>query len=372
MRQHPGEAEQLGTVNMRLFDAFLFENFDAEDAANHPLNPRRVINEEANVLLSMAAQGCTWAEAASTNKTLLYRLEACGILRRDADHLAFDSPVFLREDAGALSGAFQAAATQLAALLEAHRPTLWALADRLANGFPAPLNLYHIICGMVLDGDMFDDLCELGVIATGRAHASGFDYIAVLYEKCAELDAFSNGLLCSWNRLTDGSMALQSFGDSAGHRFDPYRYFRLKEAGRLTGRFAQIRMPDKAELFHAARNLIDNNACDPIALDALEAFGYARDGHIHVPVYREDDRPVISEISHLVRSVLVAPVSRILSHCHLDITPVRHGVSPAETANELYHILFGLMNEEFVRSGLVAEPLLRPVEGRYWQSIQLF
>lgn len=359
-------------MSVRRFDAFLFENFDAEDAANHPLNPRRVMTEKADALLSMAAQGCIWDEAAAADATLLHQLEACGILRRDANRLAFDSPVFLREDAGALSGAFRADAAQLAALLEAQRPALWVLADRLGNGFPAPLNLYHIICGMVLDGDMFDDLCESGVVATGRAHSSGLDYIAVLYEKCAELDAFSNGLLCSWNRLTDGSMALQSFGDANGSRLDPYRYFRLKEAGRLTGRFAQIRVPDKAELFNAARSLIDDKGGDPTALNALEAFGYARGGRIHVPVYREEDRPVINEISQLVRSILVTSVSRVLTHCQLDITSVRHGVSPAETANELYHILFGLINEELVRCGMVAEPLHRPGEGRYWQSIQLF
>lgn len=371
---------------MRRFDAFLFENFDAEDAANHPLNPRRILTEEADALLSMAGQGCTWDEAAAVDKTLLHRLEACGILRRDADRLAFDSPVFLREDAKTLIGAFRAETARLAALLEAHRPTFWSLADMLCNGFPAPLNLYHIICGMVLDGDMFDDLCESGVIATERMHPSGLDYIAVLYEKCAELDAYSNGLLCSWNRLTDSKMALQSFvalqsfGDSDGIRFDPYRYFRLKEAGRLRGRFAQTNVPDKAELLSAVRSLIPGAGCTSTArsdrasaaIAALEAFGYAKDGRICVPVYREEDRPVINEISQLVRSILAAPIAHVLTHCQLDITPVRHGVSPAETANELYHILFGLINEEFVRCGLVAEPLRRPGEGRYWQSIQLF
>ena len=45
-------------------------------------------------------------------------------------------------------------------------------------------------------------------------------------------------------------------------------------------------------------------------------------------------------------------------------------VPAGETANELYHILFGGINEELVRRGLTAAPPDRPGEGRYLQCIK--
>ena len=54
----------------------------------------------------------------------------------------------------------------------------------------------------------------------------------------------------------------------------------------------------------------------------------------------------------------------------LEITAARHGVPAGETANELYHILFGGINEELVRRGLTAAPPDRPGEGRYLQCIK--
>ena len=54
----------------------------------------------------------------------------------------------------------------------------------------------------------------------------------------------------------------------------------------------------------------------------------------------------------------------------LSLTAVRHGVPPAEIANELYHILFGGINEAAVSRGLAAVPPRKPGEGRYLQCIQ--
>jgi len=73
-------------------------------------------------------------------------------------------------------------------------------------------NLYHLLCGAVFDGSLFDYLSKHNQLVTSRFHSSGIDYIITVYEKCPELDSFSNHLLCSYNRFSDGTRALQSFG----------------------------------------------------------------------------------------------------------------------------------------------------------------
>lgn len=57
---------------------------------------------------------------------------------------------------------------------------------------------------------------------------------------------------------------------------------------------------------------------------------------------------------------------------HLNITAVSHGVPFAEIANELYHILFGSVNEELTVRGIVPSPLFRQGEGRYLKCIEIY
>ena len=52
------------------------------------------------------------------------------------------------------------------------------------------MNLYHLLCGAVFDGDFFDYLRENQLLTTSRLHTSGVDYIITVYEKCPELSVF--------------------------------------------------------------------------------------------------------------------------------------------------------------------------------------
>jgi len=49
----------------------------------------------------------------------------------------------------------------------------------------------------------------------------------------------------------------------------------------------------------------------------------------------------------------------------------KHGVSSKEITNELYHIVFGQLNELLVQSGFVCEPEFHSGEGRYLKSIEI-
>lgn len=370
---------------MRHFSYFLFENFDPDREAAHPGNPRRIINARADGVLSRVAdsppQGCSAARLRGEfGAEAVDRLIAAGVLRAREGRIVYDTPVFLAEDAAALRAFSASAAAPLADRLWEIRGDLLRTAEKTAKGFDPRVSLYHILCGMVFDGFFFDWLGERGGVAVSRPHSSGLDYLSVIYEDCPELEGFSNGLLCSYNRLTDGRTSLQSFGDAAGERFDFYRCFRLRERGPLEGRFALAgalldRLPEGRErqcLLDGARALLQGGGCPKECLDLLELFGYTENGRICVPVFSRADEPVIARLAALVEEALYEEAARTLREVQgrLEITAARHGVPAGETANELYHILFGGINEELVRRGLTAAPPDRPGEGRYLQCIK--
>lgn len=349
----------------RQFDFYFFENFDPESP--HPLNPRSVLTPAVSGLLAMTAEGCSWkALCDAWGEEAVRRVADCGMLRREGELARLDAPVFLREDAAVLSAAFVDDAEKLANRLSSVWPTLVKLANELNNGFNASVNLYHIICGMVLDGALFDRLSECGAVATSRRHVSELDYIAVAYERCKELDILSRRLLCSWNRAIGETCVLQSFGDADGDRFDAYRWYRLREKGRAKGEF-----PDREHLTREARRLAETGICDRESMLALSAFGYVENKCLSVPVYRTKDASTMDAIAEIVCDCLACEIAAILMRGVPDITPMKHGVSAKETANELYHLLFGRLNEVLVSRRMVAEPKARPGEGRYLQSIML-
>lgn len=362
---------------MRRFSHFLFEQYDPEQAALNPLDPRRHQTETTDAILSAVADGTASAEAQS--------LIDLGLLRKEAGRLLFDSPVFLREDEPVLRAWMETEAKRLVDLLEhALLPSLRLLCGQITNGVSLELNLYHILCGMILDGAMFDELCASGVLAVSRPHVSGLDYLWIAYEDCDALETLSDGLLCSYNRLTDGVCALQSFGDGRGIRYDFYRLFRLAEHGDMPPRFqraatilTRLHALDlaacKALLLGGTRTLASGMGCEPTVLSLLELFGYAQNGKLTVPVYGPEELCIAEEMAAAVTPRLGAAVCEVLERSAnaLPITAVAHGVDRLELHNELYHILFGAINEILVRRGLVASPQDRPGEGRYEKSIQI-
>jgi len=233
---------------------------------------------------------------------------------------------------------------------------------------------------MVFDGDFFSCLEARGAVATGRIHPGGLDYLTVIYETCPELESYANGLLCSYNRFMGNGIALQSFGDAAGDRLDLYRFSRLVETGKLPETFQPV-LPlwnrlagGKESLLEQVRQLTQQGTCTQEALEILTAFGYARDGHICVPVYEACHREILREMTALVDDRLGKAFSDTLFRLssHTDITAVRHGIPAGEIANELYHLLFGTVNEILVRQGYAARPDFIPGQGRYLRSIQLW
>ena len=96
----------------------------------------------------------------------------------------------------------------------------------------------------------------------------------MIYEACPALQKFSDGMLCSYNRLTDGETSLESFGDADGDRFDLYRCFRLRERGPLPERFEEAYLIEVQEFVDC---VLQNKAPGVSVYDGTKstAIGYA-------------------------------------------------------------------------------------------------
>lgn len=89
---------------MREFEYFLFENFDADTEKNNPTNPRNYLGKDTDAILSEVAQlPVSYNECCEKYSTHIVRkLIDGGVLRPSGIALAFDCPIFLREDATVL------------------------------------------------------------------------------------------------------------------------------------------------------------------------------------------------------------------------------------------------------------------------------
>lgn len=363
---------------MREFEYFLFENFDADKEAHNPDNPRSFLGRGTDGILSQVADGYTVAG----DTALIEMLVKGGVLRNDMGKMAFNCPIFLKEDVVVLHSVIRKKAADLADLLENKAAEMNRCCAEIINGFNSERNLYHILCGMVFDGYFFEYLRSRGVLATSRLHPSGLDYLTVIYEKCEELRTFSDGLLCSYNRLVTEQGSLQSFGDAQGDRFDFYRFFRLMDRGNLPQKFKEAETllsevfdkPDKNALLSETVSLVQTGSCNPAVLRLLEMFGYVDRGLISVPVYKPEHQKCILEIERIVEDCLGEAVARMLLDIasSIDLCAVRHGVNYLEIANELYHIVFGSINEELVSRGIVEMPQRIADEGRYFKCIEIY
>lgn len=362
------------------FSCFLYDQMEDEQEASNPDNPRNFMDSLSPLISVMVSReaGTVLYDDLAEQFGIGYvdRMIRCGVLRREAQCIYLDTPVFLESDASLLAGHFASAAGKIADIIAVCKQPLYELASKIDNGFPPERNLYHLLCGWSMDGAMIDRLAQEDIISEGRPHPTGLDYLLIIYEKSPALDVFSDKLLCSFNRCVQEGCALESFGDADGDRRDCYRYFRLKEQDKLTDAFSSIHEAMKnlsaTDLTQAAIALAASREADVRSVRALEAFGYVRNGKLCVPVFRPEHDVVFYAMEELLEKVLLRPIADVFEGLrNLPITPSLHRVPLKETANECWHILFGSINEALVKKGIVAAPEAYAGEGRYLRCVAL-
>lgn len=372
---------------MRKFAYFLYDGFEPDEVKKPEDDPRLVLNGEADGILSEIVETpcgrCNYGELCSGfSKSQVDSLIHIGLLSAADKFVFLDAPVIVREDALHLRRCFSDYTAQMAQTLMQHREEFFALAREIENGFPPEVNLYHLLCGASFDGSFFEHISDSGVVTTSRVHPSGLDYLIIVYEIDPKLDRLSRELLCSYNRYSDGHRTLQSFGDADGDRRDFFRFAMQKYQGKVPQSLKDVEriwdavgMGDiRKKILGEAEQFAETGRCEENCRRILTEFGYIKKGKLAVPVYRKKNIPVIEKLERLTERCISEKMKEVLTAPEV-LAPLRcvqWGVPTGEVANELYHIVFGQLNELLVEEKFVARPRRFEGQGRYLQSIELF
>ena len=249
------------------------------------------------------------------------------------------------------------------------RASLKNAVKHLDAGFSPERHLYHLLCGAVFDGCMFARLSQANALTVSKPQPDGGDYLPVIYEDSTEVNRFSERLLCSYNRLKGEAGVFASFGDADGTRRDLFRWMRSKIHGSPLDRHCC----NADELASVFADAADGGRIRDGFKEIFNFFGYMVCGKICVPVYRKAEMDAaVGKLDETAAEIVLEDMKKALSKisaCN-ELTAVRIGVPEQDIANEIYHLLFGQLNEALVSSGIVAAPDYFPGEGRYLKCFE--
>lgn len=356
------------------FKKYYFENFSSSTPFDMN-NPRYVLNlVGVDSVLERIVVNSPYSLTIEDfdNVDLVNALLRIEVLQLKNDKLGMAVPFFVNQDADILKELSKSVANDIATELLAHKEQIVKVAERINNGYSVKRNLYHILCAYILDGLMFDYLEENELVTTSCIHNSGLDYLIILYEDTACLNDYSDTLLCSYNRLMANGKGFVSFGDSHGIRNDFYRYNRQRELNLLSEQ-------ERKHITYSMETLIENfdrmangNKVERCYVEIYERFGYCQDGKIVVPVYNARSYEIANELYTFIVAIVNTHIVNGLTAIQREtrLLANAHEVKIKDIANEIYHLIFGEVNEILVSSGLILPPPYYPGEGRYFKSFE--
>lgn len=356
------------------FSKYYFENFPADTPFDWK-NPRYVLSlDGVDSILERIAVNRPYSLAVEDfdDSKLVNALLDIEVLRQKNGRLGIGVPFFLEKDAQILKELSKQPAGRIAEVLISNRKHILEIAKQIDNGFPVERNLYHILCGHIFDGLLFDYLEENELVTTSCVHTSGLDYLVILYEDANALNTYSDLLLCSYNRLTVSGKGFVSFGDSNGTRKDLYRYMRLRELNRLSAQERAYTNYPAEDLIENFIKLADGLPVDDAYLEVYGYFDYCKNGEIVVPIYDARAYEVADQLYTFVLGIIREHLTNALASIRNEsrLLAFSHEVKAKDIANEIYHLIFGEVNEFLTQSGLVAGPPYAQGEGRYFKSFE--
>lgn len=258
--------------------------------------------------------------------------------------------------------------------------------------------LYHIICDNIFDGIAMDYFSKRNIFCTSKSQPNNRNYIIVGYENSEELEKYSDKLLCSSNNYKTDKYIFNSFGDCDGNRKDVYRFFRqidkslenTSSYNSLNISYTKLNDSMNKQLMNKCGDLISkiskgNNKYsdyieDKSILNFLKEFNYISIDidkdfiNIEVPVFDKQYNRVIENIGKIILTNIEPIVTEFFKNIEAnlnEITSISHKVDIKEISNELWHQVFGAINEYLVETNFVESPIYKEDEGRYLQSIYI-
>lgn len=320
------------------------------------------------------------------------------MLKEDKETFSLNFTVILQEDLKAIDNYSKSLATELAQDIENEKHHFNDLVKQLLSykTHDEKELLYHILGCHILDGLAIDSLSERGFFKTSKLQKDARDYLLFGFEDCAQVDAFSDHILCSCNRYTANGVSFISFGDAAGHRNDLYRFNRQvsSQLNRVEARQSTLNSYRVLlDGFHdtvgikcsAIIQKIIEQGNHPVTLraeelpygDYLTSFHYLsnqdKQYQVSVPIFYPQDQEIIQSIHDDLMKIILPKLEVHFGSpsASLEITAIRHGVELKEILNEMWHQIFGNINEALVKSGVIKQPDYFEGEGRYLKAIYL-
>lgn len=308
-------------------------------------------------------------------------------------------PVFCENDIKFLNGYMKDAGKVLGDIVMSQDKEIHRLITKLSGyGKIDERRLrYHIICDSIFDGIAFDIFDKEKLVTVSKAQPGARDYIIIGYEKSEVVDNYSKLLLCSSNNYRSQHFRFNSFGDADGKRKDIYRFFRMvQESVKKTpgfnyeiGSYIRINEENNYKLAENCGRFItqiyespdgcldikDENRSEAEFLETMEYISI-NDGkaQCRVPVFTKEDQEIIEEISKVVMYSIIKQIGELLSHIAEDcdnLTAVCHGVDIKDIGNELWHMIFGSINEYLAKKDYVENPVKVAGQGRYLRSFNM-
>lgn len=258
--------------------------------------------------------------------------------------------------------------------------------DVLKIEFPnnsAQQSIYHILCGKVFDGGMFDYLEKNKIVIGSFPQKDNRDYLVVGYQNSNYCNRFNAKLFCSFNNARFKKSSLSSFGNASGERFDYFRYFKLREKNQIYGKFKQIHNDFLAlteedimkNSFDIIIKLINKKQIEEnIFFENLKRMKYiSKKGEFIVPVF---DVKKLTKIINQIISIIGPKIIEIFTQVkkqvlQLKISAINHKVKQEQIFNEIWHMFFGLLNNLLIAKKFAAKPKFLFNQGSYLKCIYL-
>lgn len=310
-----------------------------------------------------------------------------GLLRDDNGMRTLPFPFFLSDDVALINNLMEEPVRELATQISNERDWLYQKISSLSMPFDNEHLLYHLLCDEVFDGTAFEWLASQ--MCTEKVQPSGRCYLPVAFDDSPELEHMSDNILCSSHNLVVNDMVWNSFGDGGRIRHDMYRMVRVvsKNPDKLnsfvgTGHewFLEDIMSSVACLSDFFIKVAINKERFASEMDKKMASLLCRLGYLDeknnpiVPVFSAHARSITEEISNRIMPLAEKYYKNVLLSLRSSknqLSAIKHNVSEYELGNELWHQLFGRVNEQLALHGLVSAPISKEGEGRYLKSIKL-
>jgi hypothetical protein len=351
------------------------------------LNPLKLLHHDdiKSFLLELITYRAGLVKVNAKNKTVVSKLKDLELIRVENESIFINYPLFLDKDIEIIDLFLKNNAKIIGDILINNKPMLKQLCQSIeaCKQFSFERIMYHLIGDKTFDGSALNHFSKQGIFTLSKSQPGNRDYIVISYQDSKKIEDYSDNLLCSSNNM-QSEILFNSFGDSMGNRNDFFRVFRLIDQSRhgelkstVIEAMKDLEGKSNHDILINCSRVIEHIYHDqPIPkelekeLYLLESLNYINHNQqIIVPIFSKEE-------VHIISGYVIEIIEKEVVECftNLDekiagLTAISHRVPSGDIANELWHQLFGNINEYLVKEAFYCKIPFQEGEGRYKKAI---